>query len=273
MNNKMNNKKPIGWIIAVITLPFIVMFGLHIGIALGNYFHININVPNIDASSWFMFFGSYLAGVMTLTGVLITLKHERKMHQYEKSLENIDKERERIGNAICGFNLLAPRSLYGQINEMLVSPMGISSPDIIVLRQKVNEEMHKALVAKTELEFATDIFFMAGDCAACKKPCKIQSIIPEFIKMYDLVGTKIYNTLNKIDNYIFALERNQACRLAGLETQTVDIKPYQAEIDAALEEIAKFNENEIQRLLVLGRTYIEQKKQNAYKKCFPIKES
>lgn len=269
----MNNKKPLGWIIAVIALPFIVMLGLHIGIALGNYFHININVPNIDAASWFMFFGSYLAGVMTLTGVLITLKHERKMHQYEKSLENIDKERERIGNAICGFNLLAPRSLYGQVNEMLVSPMGISSPDIIVLRQKVNEEMHKALTVRTELEFATDIYAMAGNCASCKKPCKIQAVIPEFIKTYDSIGTKIYDTLNKIDNYIFALERNQVCKSVELEDQTIDIKPYQDEINAALEEIAMFNQNGIQQLMVLGRTYIEQKKQNAYKKCFPVKES
>lgn len=269
----MNNKKPIGWIIAVIALPFIVMFGLHIGIALGNYFHININVPNIDASSWFMFFGSYLAGVMTLTGVLITLKHERKMHQYEKSLGNIDKERERIGSAICKFNLLTPRSLYSQVNEMLVSPKGISSPDIIVLRQKVNEEMHNTLTARTELEFSTDIYFMAGNCAVCKKPCKIQAVIPEFIKAYDSIGAKIYDTLKKIDNYIFALERNQAYRTIGREDQTVDTIPYQAEIDAALEEIAKFNENEIQQLMVLGRTYIEQKKQNAYKKCFPVKES
>lgn len=98
----MRNKKSLWWIVAVITLPFVVMLGLHISIALGNYFRININVPNVDVATWFMFFGSYLGGVM------ITLRHERNIHQYENRMENIEREKQTIGNAVCGFNLLAP---------------------------------------------------------------------------------------------------------------------------------------------------------------------
>lgn len=104
----MRNKKSLCWIVAVITLPFVVMLGLHISIALGNYFRININVPNVDVATWFMFFGSYLGGVMTLGGVMITLRHERNIHQYENRMENIEREKQTIGNAVCGFNLLAP---------------------------------------------------------------------------------------------------------------------------------------------------------------------
>ncbi|MDE5583591.1 MAG: hypothetical protein K2J08_07795 [Ruminococcus sp.] len=268
----MKNKKSMWLIAVVVALPFLVMLGLHIGIALGNYFHININVPNIKAADWFMFFSSYLGGSMTLIGVTITLRYERNIHQYENALEKIEKEKEKIGNAICGFNLLVPSSLYLQVNEMLIPPKSASTSDIVAIRLRVNEEMNKLLTSKAELEFTTDIYFMGGNCTTCKKPCGLQSTIPEFIKTYEAIGVKIYSTLSKINDYILVSERNIAYRYNGCENQIQDIKPYQNEINAALEEIAKFNENEIPHLKVLGRNYIEQKSQNAYKKCFPVKE-
>lgn len=268
----MKNKKSLWWIVVIIALPFVIMFGLHIGIALGNYFHVNINVPNIDAASWFMFFGSYLGGVMTLAGVMITLRHERERHQYEFSIENIEKEKEKIGKAICGFNLLAPGVLYLQANEIMASPTGINISDLISLRLRVNEEMNKALLGNAELEFYTDIYFMQGNCASCKRPCELQTIIPEFIKIYNSVGSKLYGTHSKINDYILAIESNQARIVAGPRDQIENLKPYQDKIDASLVEIAKFNQNEIQQLMGLGRKYIGQKKQNAYKNCFPVKE-
>ena len=268
----MKNKKALWWIVVIIALPFVIIFGLHIGIALGNYFHININVPNVDAASWFMFSGSYLGGVMTLSGVMITLRYERKIHQYERSIENIEKEKEKIGKVICDFNLLAPGTLYLQVKEILASPAGINSSDLVSLRLRVSEEMNKALLDNTELEFYTDIYFMQGNCIACQRSCELRTIIPEFIKIYHSVGSKIYNTLNQISNYILAIERNQARIAAGLGNQIEDIKPYQDNIDASLEEIAKFNQNEIKQLMGLGRKYIEQKEQNAYKNCFSVKE-
>lgn len=97
----MKNKLSKWWFLIVIAIPFLLMLCLHIGIALGNYFDLNINVPNVDASTWFIFCSSYLCGTMTLVGVMVTLRHERSIHQYEKSLESIDKERESLGKAIC----------------------------------------------------------------------------------------------------------------------------------------------------------------------------
>ena len=268
----MKNKKSLWWIVVIIALPFVIMFGLHIGIALGNYFHVNINVPNVDAASWFMFFGSYLGGVMTLVGVMITLRHERKIHQYEYSIDKIGKESEEIGKLICDINLLAPSTLYTQIVEMRAASPIVSASDLIELRVHITEEMHKVLIAKTELEFATDIYLMVKNCAACKTSCRIQEIAPKFIETYDLIGSKIYDTLSKMNNYILAIERNQACKSAGLEHQVVDLTAHQNEISTAIEEIAKFNQNEIQQLIGMGREYVEQKKQNAYKNCFPVKE-
>ena len=83
----MKNKLSKWWFLAVLAIPLFLMLCLHIGIALGNYFGININVPNVDASTWFIFCGSYLGGIMTLAGVMVTLKHERGIRQYEKGTD------------------------------------------------------------------------------------------------------------------------------------------------------------------------------------------
>ena len=47
-----------------------------------------------------------LGGTMTLAGVMITLKHERSIHQYEKVLDSIDKEKDALGKAVCNLNNL-----------------------------------------------------------------------------------------------------------------------------------------------------------------------
>ena len=58
----MKRKKQIYLGIGIFIIPFFIMICLHIGIALGRYFNININVPEITAADWFMFAGSYLGG-------------------------------------------------------------------------------------------------------------------------------------------------------------------------------------------------------------------
>ncbi len=270
--NLMKNKKTMWWIAVVAILPFIVMFGLHIGIAIEHYFHFNINIPNIDAADWFMFFASYLGGSMTLVGVMITLKHERSIHQYENELDKIEKEKEEIGNAICEFNLLFPSALYLQANEKLISTKSDSASDLASIRLRVNEEMNKLLMAKVKLTFTTDIYVMCDNCTNCKKPCELQSTIPEFIKTYDEIGVKIYNTFKEINDYILVSESNIAHKCNGCENQIQDTTLHQNEINIALEKISKFIDNEIPHLMVLGRNYIGQKRQNAYKKCFPVKK-
>ena len=141
------------WILIVIFVPFILMLCLHIGIALGNYFGININVPNVDASTWFIFSGSYLGGTMTLVGVMITLKHERSIHQYEKSLESIGKEKDNLGKAICELNVFAPSTLYQRFNSLHIARDGYNSAEIASIRQQLAEEMQKINKAKLEIMF------------------------------------------------------------------------------------------------------------------------
>ena len=87
------NKAPKWWLLAIVATPLLLMLCLHIGIALGQYFGININVPGIGAADWFLFAGSYLGGAMTLLGVVATLKHERSIHHHQLMIESIEKEK------------------------------------------------------------------------------------------------------------------------------------------------------------------------------------
>lgn len=82
---------------------------------------ININVQNVDASTWFIFCGSYLGGTMTLAGMMVTLKHERGIHQYEKALKAIEKEKDGLGKAIGELNLFIASALYHRFNSLLIA--------------------------------------------------------------------------------------------------------------------------------------------------------
>lgn len=295
----MKNKKSMWLIAVVVALPFIVMLGLHIGIALGNYFHININVPNIKAADWFMFFSSYLGGSMTLIGVTITLQYERNIHKYEKLLENIDKEKDELGKAICELNLFAPSTLYQRFNSLQITSTGYNSAEVAAIRQQLAEEMQKMNAKKIAIMLLTDIYAMTIECASCKKPCRVQTILPEFQKTHEEICEKIYNVLCTIDTYVVTCENNainqaliknynqinQQLQLSGKSPQydeavikeckskIVDVKPQQEEINKDIIEICNYNKDKIQQLIGLAREYIFIKKQNASKQCFSKKEA
>ncbi len=294
----MKNKLSKWWFLGVLAIPFLLMLCLHIGIALGNYFGININVPNVDASTWFIFCGSYLGGTMTLAGVMITLKHERSIHQYEKALETIEKERDGLGKVICELNLFVPNALYQRFNSIPITSTGYDSVEVSAVRQQLAEEMQKINTAKLEAMFFTDIYVIPAGCPTCKNPCRIPTILPEFQRIYENVGNRIFTLLQMIDTYIVACNQNairralivncqktnQQCQLCGqppeygeseikrYESEIINVESQQNEIIAALTEISKYTQTEIPQLTALAREYIALKKQNAYKSCFPAKE-
>lgn len=294
----MKNKLSKWWFLIVIAIPFLLMLCLHIGIALGNYFGININVPNVDASTWFIFCGSYLGGTMTLAGVMLTLRHERNIHEYEKSMDGIEKEKDALGKAICDLNVFAPSTLYQQFNSLCITSKGYNPAEVAAIRQQLSEEMRKINALKLETMFFTDIYAMTAGCSACKKPCRVQAILPEFQRIYESVGNRIFTLLQMIDTYIVtcnqnALRRaliascqniNQQCQLhgqppehsnaeiRGYENEIINVESQQNDIIAALTEVSKYSQAEIPQLNALAREYIALKKQNAYKSCFPGKE-
>ena len=292
-----DNKLSKLWIAAVVVIPFILMFCLHIGIALGNYFGININVPNVDASTWFLFAGSYLGGVMTLAGVMITLKDGRKIYQHGKVLEEIDKEKEKLGKAICELNVLVPNTVFQWFNSLPIKEKGYDSIEVASVRRSIMEEMGKINKLKLEVMFFTDAYYMTAGCSVCKNPCKIQNILPEFQRIYEMIGQRIFDVLKEIDCYINDIRNNdlrntlidaykienEKCQKLGqppqyseemikeCENEIVDVKFRQDKICAALNEINGYNQNEIPQLCNLARGYIIERKKNAYKECFSEK--
>lgn len=290
----MKNKMSKWWILLIVAIPFILMLCLHIGIALGNYFGISINIPNVDAATWFTFASSYLGGSMTLVGVMFTLRYERKVQHYEETLRNIEIEKDKLGKAICELNLFAPSNLYQQFNSLSLTPNWYNSAEVASIRQRLAEEKQKINKEKLETLYFTDMYMMTAGCSACKKPCRIQTILPEFQKLYETVGSNIFNLLDKIDHYIAVCENNarfrycinefQQCKLYGItpkydevtilgfEKAIVNVEPMEKEILTAMTEISNYNNKEIQQLLNLAREYIAVKKQNANKMCFPEKE-
>ena len=292
----MKNKLSKWWFLVVLVIPFILMFCLHIGIALGNYFGININVPNVDASTWFIFCGSYLGGTMTLAGVMLTLRHERNIHQYEKSVDSIDKEKDALGKAICDLNVFAPSTLYQRFNSLPITSKGYDSAEVAAIRQQLSKEMRKINALKLETMFFTDIYAMTAGCSACQKPCRVRSILPEFQKIYEKVGSRLFELLQMIDAYVAVSVSNalyqaliancqqsdqqQALRqppeyseaeIENYKSKIIDIERQRENLLAIMEEVSKFNQNEIQQLSALAREYIAVKQQNAYKKCFSDK--
>ena len=294
----MENKLSKWWSLVVLTIPFILMLCLHIGIALGNYFGININVPNVDASTWFIFCGSYIGGTMTLAGVMLTLRHERNIHQYEKSMDSIEKEKDALGKAICDLNVFAPSTLYQQFNGLYITSEGYDPAEVAAIRQQLSEEMRKINALKLETMFFTDIYAMTAGCSACKKPCRIQSILPEFQKIYEKVGSKLFELLQIVDAYIVVSisnalyqalvtncqQSNQRHQALGQtpeyseaeieihKSKIIDIEPQRENLLAFMREVSKYDQNEIQQLSALAREYIAIKQQNAHKKCFHSKE-
>lgn len=294
----MKNKLSKWWFLVILAIPFFLMFCLHIGIALGNYFGININVPNVDASTWFIFCGSYLGGTMTLAGVIITLKHERGIHQYEKEMETIEKERDGLGRVICELNLFAPSILYQRFNSLRITDTGYNPVEVATIRQQLAEEMQKINTVKLQAMFFTDIYVVPPRCSTCKSPCRIPTVLPEFQKTYEKISNRVFTLLEMIDFYIALRDRNAIkralvtnCRelnqqllsqgqppkyeeaeIKGYESEIINVESQQNDIIAALTEVSKYNQAEIPQLTALAREYITLKQQNTYKSCFPAKE-
>jgi hypothetical protein len=294
----MKNKLSKWWFLVVLAIPFLLMLCLHIGIALGNYFGVNINVPNVDASTWFIFCGSYLGGTMTLAGVMITLKHERSIHQYEKVLDSIDKEKDALGKAVCNLNIFAPSTIYQRFNSLRITNEGYNSAEVAAIRQQLAEEMQKINAAKLEAMLFTDAYIIPAGCTNCKTPCRIPTILPEFQKTYEKVENRTFTLLQMIDSYIVICNQNalrkaliancqqanQQCQAFGqppkydeseikrYENEIINTESQQNEIIVAITEIGKYTQMEIPQLTALVREYVAVKQKNAYKNCFPVKE-
>ena len=144
------NKAPKWWLLAIVATPLL-MLCLHIGIALGQYFGININVPGIGAADWFLFAGSYLGGAMTLLGVVATLKHERSIHRHQLMIESIEKEKALLNSIVARLDFFAPSICYTEFASALSICEWNKHPDFSSVRRRIAESMSSLNQASTDL--------------------------------------------------------------------------------------------------------------------------
>lgn len=289
---KMKRKKQIYLGLGIIIVPFIIMLCLHIGIALGRYFNININVPEIKAADWFMFAGSYLGGVLTLFGVLLTLRYERNIHGHQLTVTFIQEERNNISSLIEKLDLFGPSICYVEFTSALGIKEYNKLPDFSNVRNKIAEYLRGIYQSRTELTLCTDILFISPNCSMCKHPCRLSAIQNEFSSIYNKISKLLDETLRTLDAYIVDTYQNMLrdelisqyrqniaeCSAKGLvsnysekdiqtaEREKKDLTLQKTILEQKLSEVSQVSQNEFEQLLRLSREYSSIKIQNAQKK-------
>ncbi len=281
------------WWISIPILPFILMALLHISIALGNYFSIDINIPNIYASDWFMFFGSYLGGSVTLLGVILTIRHSRQLHQHQISIGYLQKEEENVAEVLASLPVNQTLNIMG----VYATGFRISDDDEINNIENSKETIREIYLCQTSLTQAkiklAALSFILQDynnCSSCKNKCNLNEIAPKFRATYEELESTIdkcleyiYETIRARDNslmYSSMLKENMECakkeeqplysqeRLDNLQKSHRDRIDIFKDFKAQNDELLKLRESSMPELISLSKQYFMIRKENCYKKCF-----
>ena len=197
------DKSYVKWIFIVISIPFALMLGLHVTIALGNYFGVNINIDGVTAKDWFIFASSYLGGAMTLIGVMLTLKYERALQKRDEEIKNIELEQKNMGEILCKLDFLAPYDIIQDFYSLLNVPgKGYDSRSIALIKSKIIKETSNIHKLRVELTVATDIYSKAINCPLGSNDCDITDVKLKFCELYDKVTFKLLDVLQQIKLYV-----------------------------------------------------------------------
>lgn len=284
----MKNKR-LWWILGIAAAPFILMLCLHLGLAIQQYFRFNINVPNVEAADWFMFAGSYLGGAMTLLGVIVTLKYERRLNQHQQQIQSIEKERERLFSIINRLDVFAPSSCYLDFTSVMSVKEWNKRPDFTDVRRRIVDSMRELNQSNRDLQLGTDMCAQSADCARCKHICRLPTVQAEFRNTYTYMNTYLFDTLKLLDAYIVDQYQNAAkdeliylyrenialCQSQGTVSQydekdiddiqklKKDLNPQNVELEKRLNEISAMNQKEMVCLINQVREYCALRIQNA----------
>lgn len=284
----MKNKR-LWWILGIAAAPFILMLCLHLGLAIQRYFRFNINVPNVEAADWFMFAGSYLGGVMTLLGVIVTLKYERRLNQHQQRIQSIEKERERLFSIINRLDVFAPSSCYLNFTSVMSVKEWNKRPDFTDVRRRIVDSMRELNQSNRDLQLGTDMCAQSADCARCKHICRLPTVQAEFRNTYTYMNTYLFDTLKLLDTYIVDQYQNAVkdeliylyresialCQSQGTVSQygekdiddiqklKKDLNPQNVELEKRLNEISAMNQKEMVCLINQVREYCALRIQNA----------
>lgn len=281
------------WVLGVIVAPLFLMLLLHLGIAVSEYTGFNFNIEGIDAADWFMFAGSYLGGAITLGGVVLTLKHERKVHQHQISIEAIRKEKELLSGIVCKLDIYAPSFILYHFWELEKTNTGYKGTEVAEVHRMIADQKRKLSQGKMNLFVNTDIYSPFSNCTGCKTPCKLAERCKEFREVYEKISQKIYDSFTLMDSYVSQCETNairdamiqqyrlensqsplgQKCPHSEQEIQEIEFKKKDVsesieKLRESIAQIAQYGQNEIPKLANLTREYYSIKCQNTWIQCF-----
>lgn len=285
------------WVWAVIATPFLLMFLLHFGIAVSEYTGINFNIEGINAADWFMFAGSYLGGAITLGGVVLTLKHERKVHQHQISIDAINKEKELLVGAISELDFHSIPIIYNHFRELEITNTGYRGVEVAEIQRRISEIQRSANEQLIVITANTEIYAnMTQQCSACKTPCGLSKTCGEFREIYDRISKDLYETLSLLSQHIeqceinvmkdavirqYQLENAQCApgqplphspeELRMAESLKTDVSQNITKLRESTNRMAGYTQREIPQLINLVREYHIIRSKNAERVCFSEK--
>ena len=266
------------WLLIAI-LPFAIMILLHIGIVINKLTNINFNIPNISAADWFVFAGSYLGGVITLGGVILTIKHERTINLKQVRLSEVLQEKEKLGEILSKINLYAPGAYYQEYSTM--KEIQNSDENLSSIRKALVEEKGILSSLRNEFIFSTNIWISSPSCDESKQKRELDIICHEIVELYNKINFLLFNTYEIFDNLILLYQSSENCRKIIIEKQNShcdvneDNKKFQkinenvlnthTELMQQFDTIKNMRYNEYDKLITLCKKYIEIKINNIRK--------
>lgn len=268
------------------------MFLLHISIALGNYFNININIENIYPSDWFMFFSSYLGGSVALIGVILTIRHSTSVHNHQIAMGRLQEERNIIVQAISQLDTMEPISIFKLFASMNNEYINISTSELALINDRIYIMQHKIINSRISMFVSSNATNINPNCNICKTPCMLKTVIPEILENFENLTDTLNHTLNLLDDYIRKSVENtniskEIKRLENEKMKNINssfinyddkinslqnkyfILAHDAdELLKMCKKCSKMNANEITKLIGLTRIYIIEKENNSHKYCF-----
>lgn len=285
------------WVWGVVAAPFVLMILLHLGVAIYEYTGLNFNIEGISATNWFMFAGSYLGGAITLGGVVLTLKHERKIHQHQISIDAINKEKELLVNAVSELDIHSLSTLHNHFLELEITNTGYRGVEVAEIQRRISEKQRVLSQWMIIVTASTDMYVnISLQCSGCKTPCGLSKTCEQFREIYDRVTKDIYDTLSLLSLYIQQCEanalrdviirqyqvENAQCEpgqpwphpseeLRMEESLKKDVSQNKMQLRENINRAAGYAQKEIPQLVNLIREYYIFKSKNAERVCFSEK--
>lgn len=263
------------------------MLLLHIGIAISNYTGLNFNIKGVNAKDWFIFAGSYLGGVLTLGGVVLTIKNERRVHQHQIKMDEIRKEKEILVNAVSNLDVYSVSIFYNFFLDFLETEN--CNNNFAELYKRIFETQKDLNTQKIIVHANTDVFSLAqSQCVGCKAPCGLPKVCEQFSETYDRVFHDIYGNLTFLYTYITEYEKNlqideniikrqseNTQKLSefpenkNLKKQKYDVSQYDIKLREAMQRMSKYVLRELPQLIGYIKAYESIRIKNVDRKCFP----